>query len=48
MLTVRERIINALLQLPDVAQADIDAVVAFQHAQGISFDEAIIKKGLVS
>jgi type IV pilus assembly protein PilB len=47
MHNVRERIIEALLQLPDITQEEIEAVSRLQQMQGISFGEAILRKGLI-
>jgi type IV pilus assembly protein PilB len=48
MQTVRERIIEALLQLPEITQEEIEAVSRLQQMQGISFGEAILRKGLIN
>jgi type IV pilus assembly protein PilB len=47
MQTVRERITEALLQLPEITQEEIEAVSRLQQMQGISFGEAILRKGLI-
>ncbi len=48
MQTVREKIIEALLQFPDITPEEIEAVSRLQQSQGISFGEAIVHKGLIS
>jgi type IV pilus assembly protein PilB len=48
MQNVRERIINALLQLPEITQEEIEAVSRLQQMQNISFGEAILRKGLIN
>lgn len=47
MQNIRERIINALLQMPEITQEEIEAVSRLQQMQGISFGEAILRKGLI-
>jgi type IV pilus assembly protein PilB len=48
MASVKEKIIEALLQCPGVAQADIDAAAMIQEEQGLSFGDAVVKKGIIS
>jgi len=46
-MTVREKILTALLQRPDVTQAALDAAVARHRTEGIPLSEALIRHGLI-
>ncbi|NTV30012.1 MAG: Flp pilus assembly complex ATPase component TadA [Candidatus Omnitrophica bacterium] len=48
MLTVREKIIAALLQFPGIDQDKIDMAIEVQRARGISLGEALVQRGLIS
>jgi len=45
---IRERIIDALMQLPGVNRATVDAALKLQQELHITFAEAIVKKGIIA
>ncbi|MEI6438106.1 MAG: GspE/PulE family protein [Candidatus Omnitrophota bacterium] len=47
MPNVRERIINALVQLPGIDRGAVDAALDYQREKNISFAEAVVAKGLI-
>ncbi|NLE65385.1 MAG: hypothetical protein GX606_05685, partial [Elusimicrobia bacterium] len=48
MQSIREKVIELLLQMPEVTRADIEAAEAFQQAKGLSFSEALVRRGLIT
>ncbi len=48
MKTIRDRILDALRQLPNINPADIDALIYAQQDQKIGLVKALIKQGLIS
>ncbi len=48
METVRERILKALLQLPNIKEDDIEFAIAWQKKMGISLGQALIERKLIS
>ncbi len=47
MQTIRQKILEILLQTPGITQEALDGVLALQRSQGISLAEALVKKGLI-
>jgi type IV pilus assembly protein PilB len=48
METVRERILKALSQLPNIKEDDIEFAIAWQKKMGISLGQALIERKLIS
>jgi type IV pilus assembly protein PilB len=46
--TVRERILKAIAQLPNVKQEDIDMAVEWQKKMGIGLGKALVERNLIS
>jgi type IV pilus assembly protein PilB len=48
METVRERILKALTQLPNIKEDDLDFAIAYQKKMGISLGKALIERKLIT
>ena len=46
--TLKERIIDTLIELKHIKKNDIDAAIELQKAKGITLDRALVEKGFIS